>query len=215
MGGLLWQALIVTIPHRHEALCRLLASLDAQARPGFGVLLYRDNLQLGISAKRQALLEASDAEYVSFIDDDDEVLPPFTWRVLSELGARPDYVGFRVECREDGERVIRADHSIRHSGWHSWPDRLVRDISHLNPLQREIAVQARFSGENGEDARWADGIRATGLVREEAWIPEVLYRYQFRSDDCHRTRRRPVRPVSIRPLPSYPWLRVLDAEGSC
>ena len=211
----LWQLLIATIPHRHGRLCELLACLDAQALPGFGALLYRDNLASPISAKRQALLDAATAEYVSFADDDDWVSPFFVFRVLSELGARPDYVGFPVDYAVDGSPVQRAEHSIRYDGWHSWPERMVRDISHLNPVRRDIAVAARFDGGDSEDYRWAAGIRAAGLIREETWIPEVMYGYRFSSVDCHRTRRRPLPARSVAPLPAYPWLSVLQVPGSC
>lgn len=40
-----WQILIPTIPHRHDKLAGLLETLDAQMRPGVGVLAYRDNLE--------------------------------------------------------------------------------------------------------------------------------------------------------------------------
>jgi hypothetical protein len=120
-----------------------------------------------------------------------------------------------VDCTVDGLPAQRAEHSIRYDGWHDWPERLVRDISHLNPVRRDIAVMARFDGGDSEDYRWAAAIRATGLVREEAWIPEVMYRYQFSSTDSHRTRRRPLLLAAIQPLPAYPWLTVLDTEGSC
>jgi hypothetical protein len=214
MDAPLWQVLTPTIPHRHARLAALLALLDAQARPGFGLLLYRDNLVAGVAAKRQALLDASAAEYVSFIDDDDWVPPYFTYRVLSELGARPDYVGFTVAYTEDGQPGQPALHSIRYDGWHNWPEHMVRDISHLNPVRREIAARGRFSGGDSEDYRWAAQIREARVVHEEAWIPEVMYRYQFDSSDCHRTRRKPW-SGPLPELPAYPWLTVLKTPESC
>jgi glycosyltransferase involved in cell wall biosynthesis len=209
-GALLWQVLIPTIPHRHELLCGLLGALDVQAAAGFGVLACRDNLQSGIAAKRQALLAASGAEYVSFVDDDDEVMPGFVALIMAALCERPDYIGFPVLYEVSGRTEIRTEHSIRYDGWHAWPEMLVRDISHLNPIRREIASLARFGGGYGEDARWADGIRDTGLVRTETWIPVPMYRYRFRPDDNAATDREPWPEPAIPPLPSYPWLEVLE-----
>lgn len=205
-----WQALIAAIPHRHAKLLALLAGLDAQAQPGFSVLLYRDNLQASTAAKRQALLTAASAEYVSFIDDDDAVMPGYVPLIMAALCEQPDYIGFPVLYEVNGAARGTAEHSIRYDGWHTWPERMVRDISHLNPLRRDIAVKAGFGGGPGEDARWADAIRASGLARTETWIPQPLYRYRYDDADCHRTPRKPVRGA-LPALPRYPWLEVMTA----
>ena len=212
--SLQWQVLIATIPHRHDRLNRLLAELDDQVLPGFGVLLYRDNLEAGIAAKRQALLDAARARYVSFADDDDMVFSGFIPRVMTALAQGPDCVGFTVEYVVDGNSQVLAEHLIRHSGWHNWPDRLVRDISHLNPVRRDIAVRARFEGGYSEESRWADAIRDSGLLTEEVWVTGLAYRYQFSPADCAMTSRQPW-PGPFPELPSYPWLTVLHAPGSC
>jgi hypothetical protein len=217
-----WDILIATIPHRHEKLCGLLAGLDRQimiAPPAYylsdaGVLLYRDNLTLSIGEKRQALLEASAAEYVSFIDDDDRVFPEFVHAVRTALAERPDYVGFAVAYTESGEFQYRAEHSLRYPGWHQWPEKAVRDISHLNPVRRELALLGQFAGRSSEDHAWAEQVRASGLVREESYIPQPMYDYRFDPDDCHRTKRQPW-PGPMPELPVYPWLRVLKTRESC
>ena len=99
---LLWQLLITTIPHRHEKLCGLLETLDAQMRPGVGVLLARDTRLAGYRPALQALMDAATAEYVSAIADDDSVSPEFIPAITQALETRPDYVGFRVRYTENG-----------------------------------------------------------------------------------------------------------------
>lgn len=218
---LTWQVLIATIPHRHLKLCRLLAELDRQVQPGFGVLVYRDNLKQPVAVKRQVLLEAATAKYVSFVDDDDAVALGFVPRVMAEFSTDPDYVGFVTDYVVNGTWSGRAEHSIRYDGWHNWPERYVRDIVHLNPIRREIALLGRFYTGHGEDlstsedGRWADLVRASGRVRTEAWISETMYSYQFRNDDCHVTQRSAVPPGEILPLPSYPWLEALEVPCAC
>lgn len=206
---LLWQVLIPTIPHRHARLCELLADLDRQAQPGFGVLLFRDNLEHTIAEKRQQLLSAATAEYISFIDDDDAVVPTFIHRILTELSPRPDYIGFPVEWVVDGVVRSRVEHSIRYGGWHEWPEKLIRDISHLNPIRREIALLGTFAGGYSEDSRWATMIRDSGRVHEEAWILDLMYRYRFSTTNCADSPRVPYAPDAIQPLPRYPWLVLL------
>jgi hypothetical protein len=212
-----WQVLITSIPHRHDKLLALLDALDKQAQPGFGVLLYRDNLQQPVAVKRQVLLEAATANYVSFVDDDDEVPGWFVFTIMSALSLQPDYVGFPVACYVDGGFEKTAEHSLRYTQWQTWPERYVRDITHLNPLRRELALLGRFDEKDGiaddgrgEDGRWADSVRASGLVREEEWISQVMYRYYFDTGDCHLTKRKPMRGP-LPNIPDYPWLEIVKS----
>lgn len=214
---LAWQILITSIPHRHAKLLELLDALDKQFQPGIGVLLYVDNLKQPVARKRQALLEAATAKYVSFIDDDDMVPDWFVFTIMSALSTDPDYVGFMVACYVDGLFEKNAEHSLRYTDWHSWPEHYVRDITHLNPLRRELALLGRFDekngiGENGrgEDGRWADMVRASGTVKTEEYISQVMYRYYFDTGDCHQTERTPVRGP-LPKIPDYPWLKIVTS----
>lgn len=210
MSGGLWDILICAIPHRHQRLCGLLAELDRQQLPGMSVLVYRDNLEHTIAEKRQALLEASGAEYTCFIDDDDMVPPWYAARIMQALQERPDYIGFRVKYLIDGEdQWLPAEHSLRHSGWWGSNAGLYRDISHLNPVRREVALAGKFDGgEYSEDSRWAAMVRDSGLARSEVFISADMYWYQYStSDNAKVTARQPAREIP--PLPVYPWLEAL------
>ena len=207
----LYDILIATIPHRHEKLCGLLAELDRQWQPGLGVRVYRDNLERPVGSKRQALLESSQADYVSFADDDDEVASDYVARVIAAIcRSCPDYVGFTVKLTCDGRSMLTATHSLRNGGWFHNQYGLLRDISHLNPVRRELALLARFEGELGEDARWADALRATCKVRTEEWLgPEWAYHYQLSPDSLSGRVWEPVPEEDIKLLPSYPWLTAI------
>lgn len=217
-----WDLLIPTIPHRHETLCRLLAELDRQAQPGFGVRVYRDNLDRpGILSyeKWQDLADSSQADYVSWAGDDDMVAPDFVPRIMAALESRPDYVGFMVRFTLDGVLQLPVEHSLRNPGWADWP-RMTRDITHFNPVRRELALLARWGTWKtpGEDADWAAALRATGQVKTEEWIPDEMYYYQRGSTPSGNfwatAVRDPVPPEEIKPLPDYPWLTVLKADDS-
>ena len=255
-----WDILMVTIPHRHERLCSLLASLDTQLPwPGVRVRLARDNLRAAIGDKRQLLLRASRASYVCFIDDDDRVAPDYVPRIAAALAGQPDYVGFPVVLRSLPEAAVRmlteisgprhhdlnvfwpppgqvlsasaeeaadlvargwavpaatddmpavvVEHSLRHNGWQDGK----RDISHLNPVRRELALLGSFAGASfAEDHGWAAQLRASGRLRTEAWIPEPMYYYDYRPSDCSKTSREPLKIIPR--LPSYPWLRVVKDD---
>jgi len=204
-----YDILIATIPHRHERLCALLAGLDRQMQPGAGVRLYRDNLEHGIAAKRQALLESSAADYVSFVDDDDEIAPDFVPRVMQALAAGPDYVGFTVKVSSPEAPPV-AYHSLRYQCWINGAPVLLRDISHLNPVRRELALRVRFDGPYGEDGRWADEMRAAGHLRTEVTIDgDPMYHYRNELSDSAKIAKSPLPEDQVQPLPSYPWLVTL------
>lgn len=207
-----WDILVVTIPHRHEQLCGLLAEFSRQWMPGLGVRVFRDNLENSVGAKRQRLLESSQADYVSFVDDDDEVAPDYVARVGLALRSNPDYVGFAVRLTLNGSPWKPANHSLQYHGWSETDHVLLRDISHLNPIKRRLALLARFDqhgGGYGEDGRWADVLRAQRRVTTEVWLgPEWAYHYRM-SAIGPRPGLDPVPAESIKPLPSYPWLVAL------
>ena len=216
-----WQILITSIPHRHATLTELLADLDRQVDPDFvphvSVLLYRDNLAVPYGDKTRALLEASQAGYVSCVDDDDLLTEHAVARVYAALCSRPrpDYVGFPVKWTKDGEDRIAIEHSLRHAGWNDSPEMLRRDLSEKNPMRRELALLGHWSGGYEAERRWAEGVRASGKCVTEAWVPEPVYWYRESSADTFQTARTPMAPADIPPLPAYRWLTVLIAEGSC
>jgi hypothetical protein len=212
-----WDLLIPTIPHRHEQLCALLNELDSQRRPGFGVRVWRDNFdRRGIDSyqKWQDLADSSQADYISYAGDDDRVAPDFVPVIMDALEGCPDYVGFPVRFTEDGHEKPLVMHSLRYGGWDDGA--MTRDIVHQNPMRRELSLLARWGTWRtvSEDAEWAAAIRATGCVKEEAWVDKPMYHYQrvtHRNFHAASTWA-PMNPADILPLPEYPWLTVL---GSC
>lgn len=219
-----WDLLIATIPHRHATLTELLADLDRQievAPPsyrmhGVGVLLYRDNLTVSYGDKTQALVNASGAEYVSCIDDDDLLAPDGVARVTTALRGRPDYVGFNVAWTRDGVPQVPVTHSLDCPRWHNSPERLQRSVMQFNPVRRDIALDGTWAGGYEAEIRWGNGVIAAGRCKREAFIPgPPVYLYRERTGDTFKTARTPVPPEAIPPLPAYRWLTVLVAEGSC
>lgn len=207
-----YDVLICTIPHRHEKLCALLAELDQQAQPGFGVLVYRDNLENSYRDKYQALLEHSLADYISYVDDDDWLAPGFVRRVMKAMEHKPDYIGYEVLWTIDGVRQRPVEHSLRNFDWEDRPDRLLRDIDKFNPIRRELALLAdfrKYAHDHGADRYWAFQLRRTGKVQSEVFFPEPMYHYRFSSEDSFLSRREPMPAEDIPPLPAYPWLTVL------
>ena len=210
-----WDLMLPTMPHRHDQMCEFLAELDRQWQPGLGVLIYRDNLRRPGNAsygKWQDLQEMSQAEYTSFISDDDFVAPDFVARIMEALQDRPDYVGFAVRYTIDGRLATPVEHSLRYDGWHDYPWLLARDIVHYNPIRRELALLATWQTDHrGADRTLSADLRATGRVQTEAWIGEQMYYFRETPDPWEKWGgRRPLSADEIRPLPQYPWLRAVD-----
>lgn len=204
-----WDVLISTIPHRHERLCMLLREFDRQYQEGFGVRLLRDNLERSMiesHAKRWELAQSSQADYVCTVDDDDWVAPDYVSKIMAALEQGPDYVGFLVSCMRDGKQWRTATHSLEHGRHETVGELFIRDITHLNPMRREVALLASWEGRI--DDEWAAAIRETGQLRTQVMIGEYMYLYRANTKDCFYTDRAPV-PEPLPSLPSYPWLTVL------
>jgi hypothetical protein len=213
-----WDILLPTLPHRHGMLCRILAEIDRQWQPGLGMLIIRDNLQRGGNAsygKWQDLQEWSQADYTSFIGDDDWFDPQFVAKIMAALETDPDYVGFKVRYTYDGVPQQKVEHRLAHAGWYSSGDTLYRDLVHHNPIRRQLALLTEWdTSRQDSDVLWAAALRSTGRVRTEVWIPEELYYYQETSRSWTRWpstgRPEPLPEEEIEPIPEYHWLKVRD-----
>lgn len=67
---------IPSIPPRAEMLERALRSVTRQTWPPDQIAVSIDHHAIGASANRNKALDAIDTEWVAFLDDDDEFLPP-------------------------------------------------------------------------------------------------------------------------------------------
>lgn len=180
--------LVLSNPNRFQFLSQLRSVLEPQC---FGkdarmtVRIFDSSLSLG--ANREAMRQASEGEYIAFVDDDDLVASDYVDRILEALETNPDYVGFKVKMLIQGRQGPMAIHSLRFGKWSSnygWkknPDLLLeRDISHLNPIRRDLALAIPMEGERGEDDRWAKAMSALGIVKTESFIDAVMYHYLWR-----------------------------------
>ncbi len=138
--------------------------------------------KMEVSGNRQQMVEESTAEYVSFVDDDDLVAKDYVEKIYPLLDG-VDYIGFQVETTIDGKPTLPAYHSLKYPQWYSDLQGSYRDFSHLNPVKRELGVQAKFTGKfPTEDVRWAEEMRRLGLAKTEHYIPETMYFYEYRSN---------------------------------
>jgi glycosyltransferase involved in cell wall biosynthesis len=201
----LWSILISGIPERYHVVQPLLYSLlesQAVARMSDIELIYlMDNRRRSVGAKRNALLDMAAGDYISFIDDDDDVSPDYVRRIHDALvdgrrtGKQPDVVCF-------GQRATLAPHGVVHECSYSiahvkreprrqlapapgpdgqpLPDVLLWSgpPAHTMVWRRELVRDIRFpDAQFGEDAAWCDV--ASERAKSEVQLGSVLYNYKF------------------------------------
>lgn len=184
--------------------------LTPQLSPGVEVVVYWNRGTKTIGEYRQALLEDARGTYVSFVDDDDRIAGDYCERILAALAASPDYVGFELLYTHMSRHhprgyEVQVFHSLRHRGWHQKGRSLYRDVTHLNPIRRDLALQVPFNGGPGEDRRWAQAVRP--LLTTEVYIDDVMYFYDFNRASSHKVRlprNNNPRPVLAPPFRFHP-----------
>lgn len=178
-----WELLILTQPEREAYLTRLQAVLRPQVEqyPDVKVTVRNCDFTRDLGQNRQILRIESQGEYSNYLDDDDLVPANYVSTIYPLLDG-VDYIGFRLQMYTDGEKQKPTFHSLRYKEWNADQEGYYRDISHLNPIRREIALAAEMSGGFGEDARWSDALRQLGIVKTEHFVDEVMYFYYWRSN---------------------------------
>jgi hypothetical protein len=181
--GIKWSILILHEPGRSALLERLMAALrpQVQGKDDVEIIVRPFDKGLDLGSNRQAMIEAAKGEYVSQIDDDDLVADNYVSTIYPLLDGI-DYIGFQLQMYMDGDKQVPTFHSLRYKEWSGDSKGWYRDISHVNPMRRELALQVPMRGGPGEDARWAAELRNKGVVKTEHYISEIMYLYYFRSN---------------------------------
>jgi len=186
----LWTIAILTVTGREHFLDRLRGIIDPQVdgKP-VQVLVLKDARERTIGEKRQMALDMTTTKYISFIDDDDIVSSRYVDLILSELRKGPYGVGFRG--------IITGRNNVAHEFVHKaglpyspkaeqYQGALVytRPLNHLNPVMTDVAREIGYLHiSEGEDLDYAVRLDKSGLIKDQVFINEFLYFYQFRGKD--------------------------------
>jgi hypothetical protein len=178
-----WELLILTQRGREGYLSRLQAVLKPQLEdhPDVKVTVRQFDPSMDLGTNRQLMREQSEGEYSNYLDDDDLVPASYVSTIYPLLDG-VDYIGFHLQMYSDGEKQKPTFHSLQYKEWNADQDGYYRDISHLNPIRRELALAATMSGGHGEDERWSRALRELGIVKTEHFVHEVMYYYYWRSN---------------------------------
>ena len=184
--------LICTLPERAAKLKALTSELDKQKAKYNGLVNYRildSGRGMPTGIKRNLLVEQSQSDYFSFIDDDDHVSDKYVDLIMNALETNPDVVTFDGWYTEFGKN--RRNFTIRLGSkyyedpkdpefyYHRFPN-------HLAVFKRSLVQHIKFPPIwQMEDFKWAEQIHNKKLLKTEVHISEKLYWY-----DCNPQPRR-------------------------
>lgn len=175
--------LICSLTKRYESLKALIKTLGFH--PRVEILVECDDGQMSTGAKRNELLKRAIGEYVTFIDDDDMVVPSYISNILDALQVGPDAVGFNGYISTDGKEQIE----WRISKDYEYITKIengkrvyLRYNNHLSPVKREIALKIGYPDKYfQEDYDYARRLHESGLIKKEVIIHKHLYFYQYKT----------------------------------
>jgi glycosyltransferase involved in cell wall biosynthesis len=146
------------------------------------LLVEEDNGRLPSGEKRNRLIRRSTGHYFCFVDDDDLVTGDYVRRIREGCLSDADVVSFWIE--RTGDDRPRQVHrlSIRHRDGERLPEgKLGMAANHLCAWRREVGAAVAFPPHLGynDDLFWYTPLLASGLVRREHHIPQILYHYRY------------------------------------
>lgn len=179
MSRPLLSVLICALEQRHDLLLRLLKQLEPQCqRNNIELLIETDDGKITTGHKRNLLLQRSTADYVCFVDEDDEVSERYGEGLLLALVSRPDCVGIQGVCRftDGGTKRLEVSrlHTIMCRKRRMMPTHyILRATGHLTPVRRDIAIRVGFPDMTcGEDSAYSHRLRDL-LVKETPADPAL------------------------------------------
>ena len=185
-----WTIAILTVPGREKFLDRLMGVLEAQVEDApVEIITLKDNREKSIGEKRQMALDMCTTDYISFIDDDDLVSSTYVELILEEIKFKPYGIGFRGIITGRNNVAIEFCHKAN-LPYSSKPEAYngtyiyTRPLNHLNPVMTSIAREIGFKSISmGEDMDYATRLHESGLIKDNVFIDQFLYFYQYRGKD--------------------------------
>lgn len=176
--------------------CRLMAQLYPDDKR-VEILYLLDNKKRSVGAKRQALLDIANGDYVAYVDDDDEVAPEYCESILSAIEGspeKPDVVTFDQVANIAGN-LGQVRFGLGNPNDDFNPDAItLRNAWHVCAWRRELAQQFKFPDlMDGEDWAWAEQLCA--VAKTSAHINKVLHFYTFNPKTTEATGKNEPQPA--------------------
>ena len=140
---------------------------------------HTDN-SMTIGEKRNELLKRCNAEFVVFIDDDDDISDDYVEQIVDVIYENPsiDCIGIKGKITFNGSYEKKWEISKDFGSWYEADDCYFRTPNHISPIKLDIATKIGFPYiSNGEDYAYSMGILP--YLHNEIKINEEIYHYQF------------------------------------
>jgi hypothetical protein len=167
-----------TIPGRERQLQSLQWRIEEQIG-GQAVehLILSDNRKRSIGAKRQALLDIARGQYITFVDDDDDIADSYVEELLTAAASGADVITFLQGATYNGKQSV-VDFQLG-QGDHGFAPGCItnRDAWHVNAWRRSRVAHCQFGESNyGEDLTWCQ--QARRMAQTTVHIPKILHFYR-------------------------------------
>ena len=188
---------ICSLASRKKQAQKLFEKLSTQAK-NLGrveVILATDCGEATSGYKRHLLSTKSNGEFISFVDDDDDVTPDYVKKIVAGCQKFPHVVTFNVLVVQEANKNSYARMNLHTlatprevTPYGKSTDKKYGEVflvgmfpSHLcawrRDIQRKIAYDPRLNCK--DDAAWIEPTMAANLATVEHRIAEVLYFYQY------------------------------------
>jgi hypothetical protein len=142
-----------------------------------------DDEAIDIGTKRNRMMAGVETEYMAFFDDDDMPGPNYIKHLMEGIAKGFDCCSLTGIITTDGNNPKKFIHSIEYKEMFERDNVYYRPIMHINCLKTEHARRVAFpEWRYSEDSKWAMDLMATGVLKTEHRIDEVIYNYLFVSD---------------------------------
>lgn len=183
--------LIPTLAHREIIMRKITRKVMSQIeRNGLAekvkVQTYSDEGRLSIGHKRNQLVENSTAEYVMFLDDDDDVHNDYIKDIYDAIVKhKPDCVTFNGTVTFNGANEQQYNFGLQYREYKNEHKVFTRPPGHLCAIRREIALKYKFKELDKTRDRATDVWHCLEMVKDRAiksaaHIDKPLYHYRKR-----------------------------------
>jgi len=176
--------LICTLTKRVDSFNRLINKLNNQIINAnyndVKVLYLSDDGEMTIGKKRNMLLEQSDAKYICFIDDDDDISDNYVELVRNGCLSNKDCVSLNGIISFNQQYSKFFIHSLKYESYYEENSVYYRPPNHLNAIKKDLVKDIKFEEINfGEDTDWAMKVCNLGILKTENEIKEIIYLYLY------------------------------------
>jgi hypothetical protein len=133
--------------------------------------------------KRNSLIEMSNAEYISFIDDDDMPSNDYVLELMTAIKLNPDVIPINGFMTTNGINPVYWEMALGlpYDSTHVNGKIIYRRFpNHIACMKRELILPYKFKDLTyGEDYEWAKRINDNKVFKTEVRITKPIYHYVF------------------------------------